>query len=37
MPLLITNLGGEMLYILDQRLQAQNIAIDKSKRGSSTC
>ena len=35
MPLLIANLGGEMIYILEQRLQAQNIALDKSKRGSS--
>jgi len=31
-PLLYLNLGGEMLYILDQRLRAQNIPQDKSKR-----
>ncbi|GLH14809.1 Protein OSCP1 [Gryllus bimaculatus] len=29
-PLLFLNLGGEMLYILDQRLTAQRIAKDKS-------
>ena len=33
MPLLIINMGGEMVYILEQRLQAQNVPIDKSKRG----
>lgn len=32
MPVLIINLGGEMLYILEQRLQAQNIPPDKSRR-----
>ncbi|XP_064204838.1 protein OSCP1a isoform X2 [Anguilla rostrata] len=32
LPLLFINLGGEMLYILDQRLQAQNIAVDKAKK-----
>jgi len=32
MPLLIINMGGEMLYILDQRLSAQAIATDKSVR-----
>ncbi|XP_057211083.1 protein OSCP1a [Triplophysa rosa] len=30
LPLLIINLGGEMLYILDQRLRAQD---DKTQRG----
>ena len=30
MPLLVVNLGCEMLYILDQRLKAQNIPGDKS-------
>jgi hypothetical protein len=30
MPILILNLGGEMIYILDQRLRAQNIPPDKS-------
>ncbi|KAJ8366449.1 hypothetical protein AAFF_G00355500 [Aldrovandia affinis] len=32
LPLLFINLGGEMLYILDQRLQAQNIPADKAKK-----
>ncbi|XP_036371917.1 protein OSCP1a isoform X2 [Megalops cyprinoides] len=32
LPLLFINLGGEMLYILDQRLQAQNIPVDKAKK-----
>ncbi len=32
MPLLILNMGGEMLYILEQRLQAQSIVEDKSVR-----
>ncbi|GLI65897.1 hypothetical protein VaNZ11_009543, partial [Volvox africanus] len=30
MPLLVVNLGCEMVYILDQRLKAQNIPSDKS-------
>lgn len=34
LPLLFINLGGEMLYILDQRLRAQNIPVDKAKKGS---
>lgn len=33
MPLLIINMGGEMMYILEQRLLAQAITRDKSKRG----
>ena len=33
LPFLFINLGGEMVYILDQRLRAQNIAIDKSQKG----
>lgn len=33
LPLLFLNLGGEMLYILDQRLRAQNIPGDKARRG----
>lgn len=33
MPFLIINLGAEMLYILEQRLQAQSIASEKSKKG----
>lgn len=32
MPLLIINMGGEMLYILEQRLQAQAIVEEKSLR-----
>nr|XP_061789701.1 protein OSCP1-like isoform X2 [Nerophis lumbriciformis] len=32
LPLLFINLGGEMLYILDQRLRAQNIPVDKAKK-----
>lgn len=32
MPMLIINMGGEMVYILAQRLQAQNVPLDKSKR-----
>eukprot|EP00959_Pyramimonas_sp_CCMP1952_P394931 8274696-Pyramimonas_sp.AAC.3 len=30
MPVVVINLGGEMLYILDQRLRAQNIPPEKS-------
>ena len=30
--MLIINMGGEMVYILAQRLQAQNVPLDKSKR-----
>ena len=32
LPLLIINLGGEMLYIIEQRLNAQNIGIEKSSK-----
>ncbi|XP_025275679.1 protein OSCP1 isoform X1 [Canis lupus baileyi] len=32
LPLLFLNLGGEMLYILDQRLRAQNIPGDKAHK-----
>ncbi|XP_071493076.1 protein OSCP1-like [Diadema antillarum] len=32
LPILFINLGGEMLYILDQRLRAQNIPIDKARK-----
>ncbi|XP_061530057.1 protein OSCP1 [Phycodurus eques] len=32
LPLLFINLGGEMLYILDQRLRAQSIPADKAKK-----
>ena len=33
MPMVIINMGGEMVYILEQRLHAQNVPLDKSKRG----
>ena len=32
MPLLITNLGVEMIYVLCSRLKAQNIPTDKSSK-----
>ncbi|KAF6208539.1 hypothetical protein GE061_016997 [Apolygus lucorum] len=32
LPFLFINLGGEMMYILDQRLRAQNIAVEKAKK-----
>ncbi|XP_050923237.1 protein OSCP1a isoform X4 [Lates calcarifer] len=32
LPLVFINLGGEMLYILDQRLQAQNTSEDNSEK-----
>ena len=32
LPLLYINLGGEMMYILEQRLLAQNLS-DKSPKG----
>lgn len=32
MPLIVTNLGSEMLYILDQRLKAQAIPPDKAAK-----
>lgn len=33
MPFVVFNLGGEMLYILQQRLKAQNIGESKGKKG----
>ncbi|GAA6095467.1 protein OSCP1a isoform X1 [Tachysurus ichikawai] len=33
LPLLIINMGGEMLYILDQRLRSQNETDDKIHKG----
>lgn len=33
LPLVFINLGGEMLYILDQRLQAHNTSEDNSDKG----
>merc|ERR1711907_250393 len=32
MPLVLINMGGEMVYILDQRLHAQNVPTDKSHK-----
>eukprot|EP00670_Eutreptiella_braarudii_P015932 CAMPEP_0174327374 /NCGR_PEP_ID=MMETSP0810-20121108/14478_1 /TAXON_ID=73025 ORGANISM="Eutreptiella gymnastica-like, Strain CCMP1594" /NCGR_SAMPLE_ID=MMETSP0810 /ASSEMBLY_ACC=CAM_ASM_000659 /LENGTH=359 /DNA_ID=CAMNT_0015441207 /DNA_START=38 /DNA_END=1118 /DNA_ORIENTATION=- len=32
MPFLVTNLGGEMIFILEQRLHAQNIPKEKSNK-----
>ena len=33
LPILFLNLGGEMLYILDQRLRAQSIPQEKAQKG----
>ncbi|RLN72755.1 hypothetical protein BBJ28_00006287 [Nothophytophthora sp. Chile5] len=33
MPMLIVNMGAEMIYVLDQRLKAQSIPRDKSSKG----
>ena len=33
LPILFLNLGGEMVYILDQRLRAQSIPTEKAKKG----
>jgi len=33
----VINMGGEMLYILQQRLQAQKIPDEKSARGVCVC
>ena len=33
LPLLMLNLGGEMLYIIRQRLQAHGIPADKTTQG----
>lgn len=32
MPIIIINMGGEMVYILQQRLQAQNVTDDKANK-----
>lgn len=32
-PLLYLNLGGELLYIIEQRLQAQDVSTEKSVKG----
>jgi len=33
LPILLINLNGEMIYILEQRLRAQNIPPPKIKKG----
>jgi len=32
MPIIVLNMGGEMVYILEQRLQAQEVGPAKSKK-----
>lgn len=32
MPIIVLNMGGEMVYILHQRLQAQTVQDDKAKK-----
>jgi hypothetical protein len=32
MPIIVINMGGEMIYILHQRLQAQNVADEKARK-----
>ena len=32
LALIFINLGGEMLYVLDQRLYAQKIQVEKGKK-----
>ena len=32
LPFVIINLGGEMVYILEQRLRSQDITADKSQK-----
>lgn len=33
LPLLFLNMSGEMIYVLDQRLRAQAVPLDKAKKG----
>lgn len=33
MPMLVVNMGAEMVYVLDQRLKAQSIPREKSAKG----
>lgn len=33
LPILILNLGGEMFYVLDQRLKAQKVPPDRAQKG----
>lgn len=35
-PILYLNMGGEMLYVLRQRLKAQKIDVDKTVQGEDT-
>lgn len=37
MPMLVINMGAEMVYVLDQRLKAQNIPREKSAKGERGC
>jgi hypothetical protein len=32
MPIIVLNMGGEMTYILNQRLQAQSVQDEKAKK-----
>jgi len=32
MPIIVLNMGGEMIYILHQRLQAQQVPEEKSRK-----
>ena len=32
MPIIVLNMGGEMVYILNQRLQAQNVPDEKARK-----
>lgn len=34
-PFIVVNLGCEMLYVIEQRLKAQEISPDKSEKGKS--
>lgn len=36
MPLIVLNMGGEMVYILEQRLTAQKVPKEKADRGGTT-
>jgi hypothetical protein len=36
-PLLILNMGGEMMYILEQRLNAQKVATEKATKILNDC
>lgn len=33
LPILVLNLGGEMFYVLDQRLKAQKVPQEKAQKG----